>query len=146
MESVSTAPEQILVPTNKPILLFDGVCNLCNGAVQFIIKRDPKAKFYFAALQSDTGQQLLRDFQLTDEYLTTLVLVEDGKVYLRSSAVLRIARNLNGLWPLAYVFMVIPRPIRDAVYNWVGSNRYRWFGKEESCMIPTPDLKSRFLN
>jgi predicted DCC family thiol-disulfide oxidoreductase YuxK len=145
MENI-LSPNQPHIPSDKPILLFDGVCNLCNGAVQFIIKRDKKAKFRFAALQSETGHQLLSDFQLSDEYLSTLVLVENGKVYLRSDAVLRIAKSLGGFWSLAYGFIIIPRFIRDAAYDWVGRHRYQWFGKEESCMMPTPELKSRFLN
>jgi len=127
------------------IILFDGVCNLCNGSVQFVIQRDPKGRFNFAALQSDAAKQLLKDYQLPVSDLYSIILIKKGKVYQRSSAALEIARGLSGLWPLLYVFVVIPRFIRDGIYNWIAKNRYRWFGQKEECMIPTPELKSRFL-
>jgi len=129
----------------NPILLFDGVCNLCNGAVQFVIKHDSKNTLRFAALQSETGQQILKHFDLPKEDIFSVILVENEKVYLRSSAALRMYKNMGGLWNLIYFFIVVPRPIRDAVYNFIAKNRYKWFGEKESCMIPTPELKSRFL-
>lgn len=130
----------------KSVLLFDGVCNLCNSSVQFILARDPKAKFRFASLQSDEGQELLQAFEDRPSDLSSVVLIEDGQLYARSDAALRVARQLSGGWPLLYAFIVLPRALRDAVYNWIARNRYRWFGKRDSCMIPSPELRSRFLH
>lgn len=129
-----------------PILLFDGVCNLCNGAVQFILKRDAKGAFRFASLQSPVGQALLQFAGLPAEHISTLVLFENGQAYVRSDAALRIARHLKGGWLLLYGFIAVPRPVRDVVYNWIARNRYRWFGKQESCMMPSPEWKGRFLD
>lgn len=130
----------------KSVLLFDGVCNLCNSSVQFILARDPKAKFRFASLQSDEGQALLQEFEDRPSDLSSVVLIEDGQLYTRSDAALRVARQLSGGWPLLYAFIVLPRALRDAVYDWIARNRYRWFGKRDSCMIPSPELRSRFLH
>ena len=133
-------------PSSKhAVVLFDGVCNLCNGAVNFIIDRDPDAYFRFAPLQSDVAQRLLTETDAADATLDTIVLVEDGTAYVRSTAALRIARRLSGPWPLLYAFLVVPRPLRDAVYDWIAEHRYRWFGRREECRLPTPDLKDRFL-
>lgn len=129
----------------NPILLFDGVCNFCNSAVQFIIKRDPKGVFRFSALQSETGQQCLSRHEMPVDQLSTLVLVEGERVYLRSTAALRIARRLRFPWPALYLFIVVPRPLRDPVYNWIARHRYQWFGKRDACMIPSPEVRSRFL-
>ena len=96
-------------------------------------------------MQSDTGQQILEHFNLPKEDIFSVILVENGKVYVRSSAALRMYKNMGGFWSLMYLFIIIPRPVRDAVYNFIAKNRYKWFGKKESCMIPTPELKSRFL-
>lgn len=145
MKQQTSPSNNASIPTRYPILLFDGVCNLCNGAVQFIIKRDKKAHFRFAALQSEVGQDLLKKFAVKEEYLSTLVLIENEKAYVRSDAVLRVAKNLGGLWSLTYIFILVPRFIRNAVYNWVGSHRYQWFGQKDACMMPTPDLQKRFL-
>jgi predicted DCC family thiol-disulfide oxidoreductase YuxK len=131
--------------TEHPVLLFDGVCNLCNSSVQFIIERDPNARFRFASLQSEEGQALLSRFENRPADLSSVVLVQDDLLYARSEAALRVARQLGGGWSLLYAFIVVPRPIRDAVYDWIARNRYRWFGKKDACMIPSPDLKSRFL-
>jgi predicted DCC family thiol-disulfide oxidoreductase YuxK len=131
--------------TEHPVLLFDGVCNLCNSSVQFIIERDPNARFRFASLQSEEGQALLSRFENCPADLSSVVLVQDEQLYARSEAALRVARQLGGGWSLLYAFIVVPRPIRDAVYDWIARNRYRWFGKKDACMIPSPDLKSRFL-
>lgn len=130
---------------NNPVILFDGVCNLCNGAVQFIIKRDKHGVFRFAPLQSNFGQDQLRNAGLVFSSVETIILVEDGKFYQRSDAALRISKHLSGAWPLLYSFRILPRVIRDGVYNWVARNRYRFFGKRDECMIPTPELKARFL-
>ncbi len=129
----------------NPILLFDGVCNLCNGAVQFVIKHGSKNNLRFAALQSEIGQQILAHFDLPKEDIFSVILVENEKIYLRSNAALRMYKNMGGIWSLMYFFIIVPRLIRDAVYNFIAKNRYKWFGEKESCMIPTPELKSRFL-
>lgn len=133
------------ISSDKPILLFDGVCNLCNGFVQFVIRRDPKGKFRFAALQSEIGQTLLRQANMPTEELSTVILYENGKFYTHSSVPLLVVKRFGGAWPLLYGLVIVPKFIRDGIYNWVARNRYRWFGKRESCMIPTPELKSRFL-
>ncbi len=127
------------------VILFDGVCNLCAASVTFIILRDPSAKFRFASLQSSFGQEQLINAGFK-EHFDTIVLLKDGKVFTRSDAALEVARDLNGLWPALYIFKWIPTIIRNGIYNWIARNRYRWFGKKESCMIPTPDLKARFID
>ena len=129
----------------KSIVLFDGVCNLCNNSVQFIIRHDPNARFQFASLQSPQAQKLLAGHRL-EGYLASIVLVEDLEIYTASTAALRIARRLSGLWSLFYVFIIIPRPIRDWAYSIVARNRYRWFGRRDECMVPTPNLRERFLD
>lgn len=138
--------ENSQIPTDKPILLFDGVCNLCNGFVQFVIKRDPEGIFRFASLQSEIGQTLLAQAQMPTKEISTVVLYEGGKFYTHSDVGLRVFRKMGGAWSLLYGLMIIPKFIRDGIYNWIARNRYRWFGKRESCMIPTPELKSRFLD
>lgn len=130
---------------DQTVILFDGVCNLCNGAVQFIIKRDPHGKFRFAPLQSAAGQALLKQHRLPAEHFNSIIVIEGDRYYTRSSAALRIARRLNGLWPICYAAIVIPPFLRNPVYDWIARNRYRWFGRTESCMMPTPELKARFL-
>jgi predicted DCC family thiol-disulfide oxidoreductase YuxK len=128
----------------RAVLLFDGVCTLCNGFVQFVIQRDPAGRFQFATLQSDAARRLL---QAAPQPLPdTLVLVENGRVFLRSTAALRVARGLKFPWPLAFVLVVVPRPLRDWVYDIVARNRYRWFGRRDVCMVPTPELRARFLS
>lgn len=126
------------------IVLFDGVCNLCNGAVQFIIKRDSRAYFKFASLQSETGQQLLAAHRLKPT-LDSFVVIDHGTAYAKSDAALRVCRHLRGVWPAFAWFRIVPRPFRDLVYSFVAANRYRWFGKTEQCMLPTPDTRQRFL-
>ena len=132
--------------SDHPIVLFDGVCNLCNGIVKFVIKRDEKGKLRFASLQSDTGKELMRKHGLDENQLDTFVFVEHGKAHIKSTAGLKLAKNLNGLWPMLYVFIIIPKFLRDAVYSFIAGNRYRWFGKQEACMIPTPEIRARFLS
>ncbi len=127
------------------ILLFDGVCNLCNGTVQFILKRDKKARIYFASLQSEQGQALLQKFNLPTQTLSTVVYVRGEKCLIKSTAVLYILKDLGGWWQLLFSFIIVPRFLRDVVYSFIARNRYKWFGRQESCMMPTPDLKSRFL-
>ena len=131
--------------TDHPILLFDGVCNLCTGAVQFIIRRDPNAIIRFASLQSEIGQSLLATYGLKPN-LTSIVFIENSNAYTYSDAGLRISRYLTGAWRFAAWLRIIPRPIRDIVYRFIAANRYRWFGRRSSCMLPTEDIKSRFLD
>jgi len=127
-----------------PVILFDGVCNLCTSSVQFIIRRDKKSLFQFASLQSAYGGQQLRDLNLPSGEFNSLILVSD-KVYQKSSAALEITRHLSGAWPVLYIFKLVPRFFRDWIYDGVSKNRYRLFGKKEECMIPAPELKSRFI-
>ncbi|HZY79517.1 MAG TPA: thiol-disulfide oxidoreductase DCC family protein [Cyclobacteriaceae bacterium] len=142
----SPGPLSAMSESNHPVILFDGVCNLCNSSVQFVINHDPKGKFRFSALQSEFGQQQLEKHQFNKEELLSVVLLIDGKAYDKSRAALEIAKNLSGLWPLMYAFIVVPPFIRNFVYNWISRNRYRWFGRRDECMIPTPELKARFIN
>lgn len=128
------------------IVYFDGVCNLCNGAVTFIIQRDPERYFRFAPLQSRHGQEFLRRHGQPADTFDTIILKEGDLWYTHSAAALSIARRLKGAWPLLYGFMVLPRFIRDGLYRFIARNRYKWFGKQEACMIPTPELKSLFLD
>ena len=131
---------------DQPIVLFDGVCNLCNGAVQFIIRHDKKNIFMFASLQSEVGRKILEQYNFPLDELNSFILIENNKAYTRSTGALTVAKKLNGLWPLLYGFIIIPKFIRDSIYNWVAGNRYKWFGKKDACMIPTPELKARFLS
>ncbi|WP_347374714.1 thiol-disulfide oxidoreductase DCC family protein [Aequorivita sp. Q41] len=127
------------------IILFDGVCNLCNSSVNFVIKHDPKNHFKFAALQSEIGQALLSKFNLDSTKVASIILIDGDKIYQKSSAVLTIAKNLSGAYPLLFGFMIIPKFIRNAAYEYIAKNRYKWYGKKESCMLPSPELKSKFL-
>lgn len=132
-------------PKEHAVVLFDGVCTFCNRSVQFIIKRDRSGYFRFASQQSGAGSALLAGLPEaagTD----SIVLIEQGRAYTESTAVLRIARRLDGLWKAAYLAIVIPRPVRDLVYRSFARRRYRWFGKESACMMPTPDIRERFLS
>lgn len=129
-----------------PTILFDGVCNLCNESVLFIIKRDPHSKFRFASLQSELGIKLLREFEFPQEELSSVLLVKDQRLFQKSNAALEIARQLSGLWPMLFIFKIIPRFIRNGIYDWIARNRYRWFGKKNTCMIPSPELKARFVD
>jgi predicted DCC family thiol-disulfide oxidoreductase YuxK len=126
------------------VVLFDGVCNLCNSSVNFIIDRDRKAYFQFAPLQSEYAARLLGDAAPKGEP-GSILLWEGGHLYSHSTAALRIARRLDGVWKLGAVGMIAPRPLRDAVYRWIARNRYRWFGRTEACRRPTPALRARFL-
>ncbi|MBD8838864.1 MULTISPECIES: thiol-disulfide oxidoreductase DCC family protein [Paenibacillus] len=133
------------VHQGHPIVLVDGVCHFCQGLTKWIIKRDPEGKYHFASLQSDIAKELLAKGNLSTDSMDTFVLIENGKYYTRSTAALRLAKGLKFPYPLLYVFIIIPKFIRNAVYNWVARNRYRWFGKDEACMLPTPEIKDRFL-
>ncbi len=129
----------------ETIVLFDGVCNLCNGSVQFLLRRDRRRRFRFAALQSAAGQALLEEYGLPTQILPTIVVLEGGQARVRSDAALHLARRLPWPWPALAVFRILPRPLRDALYDFVARHRYRWFGRTESCMLPTPDVADRFL-
>lgn len=130
--------------SSKPIIFFDGVCNLCNQSVLFVIRHDKKGKFNFAPLQSDYATHKLTGFNYDTQELNTILLLKNGKLFQKSTAVLVICKSLSGLWPLLYGFIIIPPFIRNMVYDWVARNRYKWFGKKQECMIPTPELKARF--
>lgn len=130
---------------NKAIILFDGVCNFCESSVQFVLKRDKKGYFSFASLQSEVGQNLLEKYKIPKDKFESLVLIENDKAYLFSTGALRIARKLNGAWPLLYGFIVIPPFIRDFFYKLIANNRYKLFGKKEECMIPGQEWRSRFI-
>ncbi|MDQ8006668.1 MAG: DCC1-like thiol-disulfide oxidoreductase family protein [Pedobacter sp.] len=132
------------MPENS-VIFFDGICNLCNGAVQFVIERDRQNYFKFAALQSEFAKNALSNAELKVKHGDSFVLLENGKVYEQSTAALKVARKLSGLWPLLYGFIVVPPFIRNAIYKFIARNRYKWFGKQESCWVPTPELKSKFL-
>lgn len=131
---------------NTAIVLFDGVCNLCNNSVQFIIKHDKKNIFKFASLQSAIGQQLLKTYELPTSNFSSFVLIQHNKTYTQSTAALKIAQQLNGPIKLLYAFMIVPAFIRNKVYDVIAKNRYKWFGKREVCMLPSPQLASKFLS
>lgn len=131
---------------HKAIVLFDGICNFCNSSVNFIIKHDKKDHFRFAPLQSEKGKALLQQFNGEQKGVDSLVLIENQKVYKRSTAALKIASHLNGLYFLLYGFIAIPSVFRDGIYNFIAKNRYNWFGKKETCMIPDPALKEKFIS
>lgn len=128
-----------------PVLLFDGVCNLCNGSVQWVIRHDPEGRIRFASLQSEAGQQLLQKHHLPTNEMNTVVMVDADKAYTRSDVPLLIFKKLGGWWSILSFLRFIPRFIRNAIYDWIAKNRYRWFGKQEACWLPTPELKGRFL-
>lgn len=135
------------LPKNKKIVLFDGVCNLCNDAVLRIIKNDKKDVFRFASLQSDIGKKLVEERGLDPEELDSIILIEPGVAYYRkSTAALEISRDLSGGFSLLKNFLFIPENLRDGIYDLIATNRYKWFGEKEQCMIPTPELKAKFLD
>jgi len=135
----------VTVSRDRPVVLFDGVCNLCSGSVQFIIEHDPDARLRFAPLQSETAKALLDEVGLTDYDFDTIVLVEGQEYYTKSEAALRIARRLERPWSLLWTARYVPRVLRDAVYDLVASSRYAVFGKKDRCMVPTPEIRDRFL-
>jgi predicted DCC family thiol-disulfide oxidoreductase YuxK len=127
------------------IILFDGVCNLCNQSVKFIIKRDSSAYFKFASLQGEIGQSLLKKYGLKDD-LDSFIVIENQKAYVKSSAALLVCSKLDGAWKMVKIFRILPPLFRDFLYDLVAKNRYKWFGKEESCLLPSPEWKQRFLD
>ena len=126
-------------------ILFDGVCNFCNASINFIIDRDKESIFKFATLQSEIGQEILRKYSLKQYDFDSVILEKEGKVYRKSDAALEIARNMDGLWKIFYIFKIIPSFLRNTIYDLIAKNRYRIFGKTDACRIPTPELKARFL-
>jgi predicted DCC family thiol-disulfide oxidoreductase YuxK len=135
----------VIEETNAPIVLYDGVCGFCNQSVQLILRNDRHGRFRFAALQSEVGQALLRRHGLPADDLDTFVLVEDGRAYLRSTGALRVARRMDGAWRLLSALSIVPRPLRDFAYDLFARNRYRMFGRLDACMLPPPEVRSRFL-
>ena len=132
---------------DNPVILFDGVCNLCERTVQVVIRNDRKRLFRFASLQSGYAERLLEQYDYRQDELSSVLLVMDGVVYRKSRAALRIARHMDGAWPLFfYLFFLVPPPLADIVYDFIGNRRYRWFGKKEACWVPDEDLRSRFLD
>jgi len=134
-----------IMKSKYKIILFDGVCNLCNTSVTYVIMRDKKDIFRFAALQEEPGKSLLAQHNINMSQTDSIILVDGAKAYTKSTAALKIARHLGGLYPLLYGFMLVPKFIRNWVYDYVAKNRYKWYGKKDSCMIPTPELRRKFL-
>jgi predicted DCC family thiol-disulfide oxidoreductase YuxK len=135
-----------MATAQKPaIVLFDGVCNFCNASINFILQRDRRGDFQFASLQSEAGRRLISEAGLHDHDLDSMVLIEGDRVSVKSTAALRSAKRLPGLWPLAGLLLFIPRVIRDGCYDAFAARRYRWFGKQEACMVPTAEMRSRFI-
>lgn len=127
------------------IILFDGECYFCDHSVQFIIKRDKQELYHFASIQSDIGQELLRKYNVP-RHIDSLILIEGNQFYIKSTAALKISKNLKGVWKLFYSFILIPTPLRDYLYDRVASKRYTWFGKKNSCELPSPEIRKRFLS
>ena len=127
------------------LVLFDGVCNFCNFWIQFALKRDKKGKLTFGSLQGEAAQRVLPQYNIDPTILTSVIFIEDGIAYRESTAALKVCRHLDGGWKLLYALIIIPAFLRDGIYKWIGKNRYKWFGKQESCMLPTPQQRSRFV-
>lgn len=130
----------------KSIVFFDGVCNLCNASIDFIIQKDSKNQFLVGALQDSFSKAILSVHKVDEDYLDSLVLLEEDQIYYKSTAALKIARKLSGIWPIFYPLIYLPTWLRDPVYDFIGKNRYRWFGKKNTCRIPTPEEKAKFLS
>jgi predicted DCC family thiol-disulfide oxidoreductase YuxK len=130
---------------DKNIILFDGVCNLCNTSVNFVIDHDKQKVFHFASLQSSFGQFFCQKYNLPSTNFNSFIYFKKGVLYKKSRAALEVSKTLKGFWQIAYVFVLVPSLVRDAVYNYISKNRYVFFGKKEACRLPTPDLKERFL-
>jgi len=130
----------------RPVILFDGVCNLCTGAVQFVLERDPEGRFDFASLQSAAARRLLDESGAASPLPDSIVLLDDAGVHTRSDAALRISAHLRAPWPLLRGFRFVPKPLRDGVYDFIARRRHLWFGTRESCLVPTPERATRFLD
>ena len=131
---------------HEGIVLFDGVCNLCNWLVQFLLKHDKRAVFTFASLQSTPGKRLSEEHSIDRGSIDSFVYIKNGRAYERSTAMIQVALSLRRQYALSAIFYVVPRPIRDAVYNFIAKRRYTWFGKRDQCMVPTPEIQKRFLD
>ena len=142
---VPTAIDLLALSYQHPVVLFDGVCNLCNATVNFLIRHDSRARLRFAPLQEAAGQHLLQRLGMNIGHFETFLLLENGIVYQKSTADLRVSRYLPGAWPLLYGFIVIPRFLRDGIYDLIARNRYRWFGRKDACMIPDAGVRGRFV-
>jgi predicted DCC family thiol-disulfide oxidoreductase YuxK len=125
--------------------MFDGVCNFCNGAVNFIIDHDRKDVFRFTALQSESGLALQKKFGFDPKILSTFILIENDRYYTKTTAALRVARDFGGFWKLLYIFVLVPPPLRNIAYNIIARYRYKWFGKKDVCRIPSPKEKAKFI-
>ncbi len=130
---------------HERVIVFDGVCNWCNAWVNITIDYDPHAKFKFGMLQSEPAQQILKELRLPAEGFETFLLLEQGHVYTKSTAALRVLKQLSGFWPFFYLGIVIPRPLRDALYDYIARRRYEWMGKADTCRVPTPADRDRFV-
>jgi predicted DCC family thiol-disulfide oxidoreductase YuxK len=130
---------------SQPVILFDGVCNLCNGVVRLVIRQDKKAHFKFASLQSEAAVQLLQPYGVLKKF-DSFILLEDGTLFQKSTAALKVFRRMPWYWQWTQLFWIVPTPVRDAVYDFIAKNRYNWFGKKEACMLPTPAIRNRFLS
>lgn len=134
------------LPKDKKIILFDGICNLCNSSVQYVIKQDTKDVFRFVALESELGQKILKHIGIFDKSIDSIVVYQPGiAYYYKSAALIEITKSLQGIFHYGLLFKILPISLRDIVYDYIAKNRYRWYGKKESCMIPTPELKTKFL-
>ncbi|WP_299713328.1 thiol-disulfide oxidoreductase DCC family protein [uncultured Tenacibaculum sp.] len=134
-------------PADKKIIIFDGVCNLCNQSVLKVIKLDKKNAFLFTSLQSEIGKEILEHLKIDTSKIDSIILLDPkGKYYIKSSAALKIMSSFNGFWKLTQIFWLIPKALRNLVYDFIAKNRYKWFGKKDQCMIPTPELTSKFLS
>jgi predicted DCC family thiol-disulfide oxidoreductase YuxK len=130
---------------HRHLIVFDGVCNFCNGAVNFIIERDPAGKFIFTPMQSEFAQTIFRSHGINNVGIDTFLLVKNGQAYTWTNAALEISKDLTGYWYLFHIFKILPRPVRDWFYRLFARNRYRLFGRTQHCMVPTPDVKARFI-
>ena len=134
------------IPKNKKIILFDGLCNLCDASVQFIVKRDRKDVFRFVSLQSDLGKKIIKHIAIDQSKIDSIILYQPGKYYYyKPKAVLNIAADLGGVYVLFSIFKIVPKSISDLLYDYIAANRYKWYGKKENCMLPTPQIKAKFL-
>ena len=134
------------LPQNKKIILFDGVCNLCESSVQFVIKHDVKDQFRFVSLQSELGQQILKHIGINPKHIDSVILYEPGVAYYyKSTAALQIAKHLGGFFHFGTIFRILPTTFRNVLYDYIAKNRYAWYGKKEICLMPTPENKAKFL-
>lgn len=131
---------------NNPVILFDGVCNFCNSIINFIIRQDKKNRFRFATLQSNSGKKLLEQYKIDWKQSDSFVVIENGKAYQKSNAALRLYNKLPWYWKWTQIFWIVPKFIRDGVYNFIAKNRYKWYGKRDECMVPTAEVRERFLD